>query len=129
MKSKVFLLFFTCLIVLLIAEFALRSIGRRPWRVAVLGHSAIHEPHPVLGWRQKSDAELLLAPLHPSGSQVQYSFLAKGLRKTSTKARQIRGMGGQNSFFWVVLSPWDTGSLITRLWGGSFKKGFHRWKC
>ncbi|MEM7147630.1 MAG: hypothetical protein AAF591_21170 [Verrucomicrobiota bacterium] len=85
MKFKINLLCASLIAAFVVAEIVARSIGNTPWQYRENdGHSAIHEVHPVLGWRLKENSTLLLPSFDPEKPDITYTFLKDGMRKSNT---------------------------------------------
>ncbi|HHH40052.1 MAG TPA: SGNH/GDSL hydrolase family protein [Sedimenticola sp.] len=102
---------------LLGAEVILRIAGYRPWQPKVYAdRPSIHMADPLLGWTLKP-GEFLLPPYAPSGSEIHYTFLGNGLRKShpgqtavGDGRRVLLFVGGSYTQGWAISDretfPW-----------------------
>ena len=103
------LFFFSSVIALLSAEAALQLAGYQPWKANINGNrQKFHESHPVLGWRSM-EGSYLLPPYHPSGTDIHYTFLANGMRKSHESQNNSRDdrpklllLGGSYTQGWAI---------------------------
>lgn len=90
-----------------LCEVVLRSKGFRPWNPIVLrpGEPILHEPDPVLGWRNK-EGSYRVPSYWPGDPDIHVTFESNGRRATSTthvqRARRVVILGCSWTQGWAV---------------------------
>ncbi len=93
-----------------LSEGLMRLMGVQPWRTVERSNEpSMHEPDPVLGWRNK-EGTYEFPPYVPSGMTIHATFLGNGGRATSTVEKHPN------------VEPNKLGALV--ITGGSYTQGW-----
>ncbi|UCE86774.1 MAG: hypothetical protein JSU66_03290 [Deltaproteobacteria bacterium] len=97
----------TLLAIAILSEAVLRATGHEPWRRETRfdDEPTLHEPDPVLGWRNKPGA-FVLPPFTPRGRPTRFTFLADGSRATAPEpahgGARVVLVGGSFTQGWAI---------------------------
>ena len=95
---------------LIAAEITLRWLGYQRWFYARVDKNepTMHEYDPLVGWKSKAE-RFRIPPYHAAGSEIRFTFLAGGIRKTSDSQTSDRDdrpkllvLGGSYTQGWAI---------------------------
>lgn len=104
---SILLVFLSIVFSLFLIEGVLRVFGHTPWTPVEIDSNepTVHEPHPVLGWRNKEGTYLIPA-YSAEGKDIHMSFLGHGQRPTKSQGNESKKelviVGGSFTQGWAI---------------------------